>query len=138
MNKVINGIYELNADEQTRELIRLRKKAELDSFLALEYAKDEAREKGHAEGHAEGRAEGHAEGRAEGHAEGLKEGLAEGRVEGLKEGRPEGLKEGRAEGKLKGKLEEKKSIAKALKLANVAIDIIVSSTGLSKEEIENL
>ena len=124
MNKVINGIYELNADEQTRELIRLRKKAELDSFLALEYAKDEAREKGHAEGHAVG------------HAEGLKEG----RVEGLKEGRAEGIAEGRAEGlaegKLKGKLEEKKSIAKALKLANVAVDIIVSSTGLSKEEIE--
>jgi predicted transposase/invertase (TIGR01784 family) len=102
MNKVINGIYELNEDEKTRELIRLREKAEIDSMLALDYAKDEAKRVGHEEGLAEGRAEGRAEGLAE------------------------------------GRLEEKIRMAKELKKYNTSLELIISVTNLSKEEIEKL
>ncbi len=44
--------------------------------------------------------------------------------------REEGLKEGREEGLLQ--------VARALKQNGVAIDLIIKSTGLSKEAIENL
>ena len=50
------------------------------------------------------------------------------------EGKEEGIKEGREEGREKEKLE----IAENLLKRNVDIDIIVESTGLSKEEVENL
>ena len=48
--------------------------------------------------------------------------------------REEGIKEGREEGREKEKLE----IAENLLKRNVDIDVIVESTGLSKEKIENL
>ena len=48
--------------------------------------------------------------------------------------REEGKEEGREEGREKEKLE----IAENLLKRNVDIDIIVESTGLSKEEVENL
>ena len=56
------------------------------------------------------------------------------RIEGLEEGREEGIKEGKKEG-IK---EEQIKIAKNLLHANISLDIISSSTGLSKKEIENL
>ena len=56
------------------------------------------------------------------------------RAEGLAEGRAEGL----AEGLAKGRTEVKLDTAKKLKELNVDIDIIIQSTGLSKEEVEKL
>jgi predicted transposase/invertase (TIGR01784 family) len=58
----------------------------------------------------------------------------EGREEGLKEGREEGLKEGQD----KGREERNAEIAGELKKKGVDIDIIASSTGLSRTEIEKL
>ncbi len=48
------------------------------------------------------------------------------------------IEEGRLEGHAEGVNEATLKIAKAFKDANVSIDVIVSSTGLSKEEVENL
>jgi len=56
------------------------------------------------------------------------------KAEGIAEGKAEGIAEGKAE----GKAEEKIEVAKKLKENNVSIDIIICSTGLSKEEIEKL
>ena len=118
MDKVIDEIYFLNNNQETRLEIRLKEKAELDSKLALDYLKTEAKKVGYSEGVKEGKAEGHAEGKAEGHAEGHAEGLKEGHAAGV------------SEATLK--------IAKALKESNTPIDIIVSATKLSKEEVEKL
>ena len=65
MNNVIDKIYEINADDEVQELIRLREKAKIDSMMALDYLKDEAKREGREKGLAEGRAEGLAEGRLE-------------------------------------------------------------------------
>ena len=134
MDKVIDEIYFLNNDPETRLKIRLQEKAALDSKLALDYLTNEAKKNAHIEGYAEG----HAEGRAEGHAEGRAEGRAEGHAEGRAEGHAEGRAEGRAEGHAEGVLEEKFKIAKNLKKNNVPNDIIIITTGLSKEEVEKL
>ena len=48
--------------------------------------------------------------------------------------REEGIEEGKIEGKIEGKME----VALALKNNNIPIDIIMNSTGLSKEEIDKL
>ena len=69
----------------------------------------------------------------EGIREGIKEGIKEGRKEGIKEGRKEGIKEGRKE----GRKEREKEIARSLK-GKVPVDIIISSTGLTAEEIAAL
>lgn len=69
MNNVIDKIYEINADDEVQELIRLREKAKIDSMMALDYLKDEAKREGREKGLAEGRAEGLAEGLAEGKLE---------------------------------------------------------------------
>ena len=60
--------------------------------------------------------------------------IKEGKEIGIKEGREIGIKEGIKE----GKKEAKKEIAKALVKENMPIDKIVTITGLSKEEIEDL
>jgi predicted transposase/invertase (TIGR01784 family) len=58
--------------------------------------------------------------------DGKVEGLLEGKLEGLLEGKEAGLKEARIES------------ARQLKALGVSIEIIMKSTSLSKEEIENL
>lgn len=50
----------------------------------------------------------------------------------------DGKMEGKTEGKTEGKIEEKIEIAKKLKDNNVAIEIIIMSTGLSEIEINKL
>ncbi|OWO84575.1 hypothetical protein B5C26_04735 [Photorhabdus luminescens] len=61
---------------------------------------------------------------------GLERGIEQGRTEGREEGRQEGRAEGRAENKLE--------TARALLRHGVSLDIIVSSTGLSRDKIEAL
>jgi len=58
----------------------------------------------------------------------------DGKVEGIKEGLQKGIKKGIKEG---GKIKSIQ-IAKSLLENNVDIKIIISSTGLTKEEIESL
>lgn len=49
-----------------------------------------------------------------------------------------GLERGKVEGKVEGKLEGKLEVAKNLILANVDVSIIMTSTGLTKEQIEKI
>ena len=64
--------------------------------------------------------------RREGMAEGLAEGIILGRVEGITLGRDE------------GRVEERTTIARSLLALDASLDIIIKSTGLSREEIERL
>lgn len=52
--------------------------------------------------------------------------------------RKEEFDAGKTEGKAEGATEEKRNIARALKTAGVVIDIIIKTTGLTAEEIDNL
>jgi predicted transposase/invertase (TIGR01784 family) len=62
------------------------------------------------------------------------EGRSEGKIEGLEEGRQEGLEEGRLEGLQEGKY----NMAKLLKDNGVQIQLIIQTTGLTREEIDLL
>ena len=57
---------------------------------------------------------------------------------GLEQGRSEGLAEGEAIGLEKGAAQKQREIAKNLKHAGIAIEVIVENTGLSADEIEEL
>ena len=78
--------------------------------------------------------DGRSEGKIEGLEEGRQEGLEEGRQEGLEEGRLEGLEVGRLEGLQEGKY----NMAKLLKDNGVQIQLIIQTTGLTREEIDLL
>ena len=78
--------------------------------------------------------DGHKAGWKEGHEAGHKEG----REEGHKAGLEEGLKQGLQEGMIKGELKKQIEIAKKLKNMGLSISAIQESTGLSKEEIQQL
>ena len=56
----------------------------------------------------------------------------------IKEGYEQGLEQGMSQGLEQGSVNEKYEIAKNLLDNNVSIDIIIKSTGLSKEKIEEL
>ena len=60
------------------------------------------------------------------------------RAGALRKGEKIGIKKGEKIGIEKGKAEEKLEIAKKLLNANIPINIIIESTGLTKEELENL
>jgi predicted transposase/invertase (TIGR01784 family) len=62
----------------------------------------------------------------------------EGKLEGLIEGKLEGKLEGLIEGKLEGRLEGKVDVARSLKENGLSVDIIMKTTGLTKDEIERL
>jgi predicted transposase/invertase (TIGR01784 family) len=62
------------------------------------------------------------------------DGRSEGKIEGLEEGRQEGLEEGRLEGLQEGKY----NMAKLLKDNGVQIQLIIQTTGLTREEIDLL
>ena len=55
-----------------------------------------------------------------------------------KEGKKEGRKEGRKEGIAEGQKDKARKVAKKLLENNINIEIIINSTGLTKEEIEKL
>ena len=65
-------------------------------------------------------------------------GFAEGKKEGHAEGFVQGKTEGYAEGVSEGELKKARKMAKSLKEQNVAMPIIVKSSGLSEEEINSL
>ena len=84
------------------------------------------------------RDQGYRDGLSQGKAEGKAEGFSQGKAEGKAEGFSQGKAEGKIEGFSQGKVESKKEIAKNLLKNKVDISIIVSSTGLSEEEINSL
>ena len=89
-----------------------------DNYAADQYSYDK--------GHREGRAEGEKKGIEKGRREGEKKGRAEGEKKGLEKGRRKGLEEGRI------------MIAKNLKAIGIDIQAIIQSTGLTKEQIDQL
>ena len=90
------------------------------------------------DGHKAGWKEGHEAGLKAGLKEGREAGHKEGREEGHKEGLEEGLKQGLQEGMIKGELKKQIEIAQKLKNMGLSISAIQESTGLSKEEIQQL
>ena len=65
-------------------------------------------------------------------------GFDKGLEAGIKQGIEQGLEQGIKQGLEQGKKQQAIDIAKNLKEQNVDIDIICKTTGLTKEEIENL
>ena len=57
-----------------------------------------------------------------------------GREEGLKKG----LEEGKNEGREEGREEERKLMASKLMAMGIGIDVIIESSGLTREEVEKL
>ncbi|MEY0177208.1 hypothetical protein AB7W14_18885 [Providencia rettgeri] len=68
------------------------------------------------------------------HNKGRQEGLLEGR----EEGREEGLKEGREEGRKEGIQDARITLARNFLRNGVSLEIIMESTGLSREELISL
>ncbi len=69
---------------------------------------------------------------------GERKGIKKGVIKGRKEGEKEGIKKGKEEGRKEGIKEEKLKIAKNLKENGLDISVIISVTGLNKEEIEKI
>ncbi|AKH64629.1 transposase [Photorhabdus thracensis] len=69
---------------------------------------------------------------------GLERGIEQGREEGIELGREEGIELGREEGIELGREKSKVETARALLRHGVSLDIIVTSTGLSRDKIEAL
>ncbi|WP_387692129.1 Rpn family recombination-promoting nuclease/putative transposase, partial [Photorhabdus sp. RM71S] len=61
-----------------------------------------------------------------------------GREQGIKQGIKQGIEQGRTEGRTEGREEGKLETARALLRHGVSLDIIVTSTGLSRDKIEAL
>ena len=78
IQKAVDVVYELNADEVLWEQIRQREKALNDYNNDMTVARKEGLEEGLEKGRKEGRAEGLEEGRKEGHMEMLKQLVEEG------------------------------------------------------------
>jgi predicted transposase/invertase (TIGR01784 family) len=72
----------------------------------------------------------------------LEDGIEQGRIQGIEEGLEKGIEQGIEQGLEKGleqgKLKEKRKIIKNLLLANVSLDVISQTTGLSIDEIKLL
>ena len=62
--------------------------------------------------------------------------LSTAKLEGRIEGRAEGFEEGHAAGFLEGERKKQKEIARRMKEHGVPMDVIIQSTGLSAEELE--
>ena len=69
---------------------------------------------------------------------GFDKGLEAGIKQGIEQGLEQGIEQGIKQGLEQGKKQQAIDIAKNLKEQNVDIDIICKTTGLTKEEIENL
>ena len=78
------------------------------------------------------------EGIKEGIKQGIKEGIKQGIKEGTKQGIKEGIKEGVKQGIKEGSKQTQNEIAKNLLQAKVSEEIIIETTGITKEELDNL
>ncbi|NDV60760.1 hypothetical protein D0T85_21955, partial [Bacteroides sp. 519] len=68
----------------------------------------------------------------------IETGRIEGREEGIKEGMEKGIEKGLEKGIEKGREEAQKTMARNLKVANIPIETIISVTGLTEEQINEL
>ena len=109
-DKLFNAARVAKMNQQDRQAYIKKMNTERDRINQLEFAIEQAKNKGLAEGLAEGRAEGLAEGTAKGLAEGIAQGIEQ----------------------------EKNAIAKSMKANGVAIATISVYTGLPEEEIAKL
>ncbi len=82
--------------------------------------------------------EGIEKGKKEGIEIGIEKGKKEGIEIGIEKGKKEGIEEGKKEGIEIGIEKERLKTAKAMKAQGIAIEIIITCTNLSKEEIEKL
>jgi predicted transposase YdaD len=108
----------------------------LDTIIKNE--RKQARKEGKLEGRIEGKSEGRKEGWIEGISEGREEGWSEGMSEGWIKGKNEGRLEGWNEGKDEGKLDSAKKIARNMLKKGFDIELIMTLTELSKEQINSL
>ena len=114
INKAFKTLLKVSADDEVREIYRLRELTERNRVSEQTIAREQ--------------------GRAEGHAKGLVEGRAEGLVEGEKVGLEKGLVEGEKVGEKKAKIES----ARKMLIDGLPVDMVVKYSGLSIEEIETL
>ena len=91
-------------------------------------------EKAQKEGLEKGMAEGLEKGMAEGLEKGMAKGIEQGMAKGIEQGMAKGIEQGIAQGEKNKSIE----IAKKLKSSGIPIEVIEESTGLSKQEIEQL
>jgi predicted transposase YdaD len=110
----------MSANEYERRVAEEADKRRRDAIGAINFARDEGRE------------EGLAEGKAEGLSEGVLKGKAEGLSEGVLKGKAEGLSEGLSKGVLKGKAE----IVRQMKSNGVDTATISQYTGIPESEID--
>lgn len=61
-----------------------------------------------------------------------------GREQGIERGIKQGIEKGIEQGRKQGKEESKLEIARSLLQLGVSLDIIITSTGLSRDKIEEL
>ena len=64
--------------------------------------------------------------------------LEKGMAMGMEKGMEEGIKQGIEQGKQEGQLEERKQMAKNLKILNIPTEMIMKATGFSLEEVDEL
>jgi predicted transposase/invertase (TIGR01784 family) len=69
---------------------------------------------------------------------GLEKGRLEGRSEGLEEGLEKGLEKGRSEGLEKGRRSASLEIARAMLACGVDTEIVLKTTGLSREDLAQM
>lgn len=79
-----------------------------------------------------------AKGLAKGLKKGMEEGIEIGKQKGIEIGKQKGIEIGKQEGIAEGEHKAKLLVASNLKRQNIPLDIIVQSTGLPIEEIDNL
>lgn len=74
----------------------------------------------------------------EGLKKGIEKGIKQGIKQGIEKGIKQGIKKGKEEGLKEGASKREQEIAARLKKKGVPTEVIAETTGLSKEQIENL
>jgi len=134
MKHAYEALYSFNWSESELLAYEAEMKRVLDNLAADEYAAELATEKGIAQGMEKGIAQG----MEKGIAQGMEKGIAQGMEKGIAQGMEKGIVQGMEKGIAQGEKEAKISIAKNLLKNGLSMELVVSSTGLSEEEIKKL
>jgi len=121
MDKVIKTCHDINDDNEMWRLLdedHARRNIGAEREAIIEKAQKEGLEKG----------------MAEGLEKGMAKGIEQGMAKGIEQGMAKGIEQGIAQGEKNKSIE----IAKKLKSSGIPIEVIEESTGLSKQEIEQL
>ena len=114
IEKAVDRLIYVSADEQLRFELDMVHKAEMDNISKIYNAEQRGLAQGRTQGLAQGREEGRAQGLAQGHAQ------------------------GHAQGRAQGREEEAIAIAKRMLRRNKPINEIAEDTGLTLGEVEAL